>query len=383
MNSNNDFSFSCIESALNSGARWVVLCDTNGGTLPSEVYEIVTQVCSRFPGEKIGIHTHNDTENAVANSLAAIDAGARQLQGTLNGLGERCGNANLTSLLPTLILKDRYSSNYDISISKDDLKNIKNISLLLDDILNRQPNKHQPYVGDNAFAHKGGLHVSAVMKDPSTYEHVKPEHVGNNRKILVSNQAGKSNLLSRLSSVGINVDDKDERLGDLLEVVKEKEFNGYSYDGAGASFELLAKNILDNVPNFFTVEDYSISIKKDRISNEEPFNSEAKVILNVDGREIESTGLGNGPINALDKALRSNLGIFDKYIKDLILVDYKVRILNGGTEATTRVVIESKDGEGKSWFTVGVSPNIVDASLKALMDSIQYKLIKDGAPQPK
>tara|TARA_B100000035_G_scaffold53404_1_gene41885 strand:+ start:12633 stop:14240 length:1608 start_codon:yes stop_codon:yes gene_type:complete len=381
--SNNDFSFSCIESAIQSGARWVVLCDTNGGTLPSEVYEIVNQVCSRFPGEKIGIHTHNDTENAVANSLAAIDAGARQLQGTLNGLGERCGNANLISLLPTLILKDMYSGKYDISISKDDLKNLKTISLLLDDILNRQPNKHQPYVGDNAFAHKGGLHVSAVMKDPSTYEHVKPEDIGNNRKILVSNQAGKSNLLSRLSSVGIEVDNKDERLGNLLEVVKEKEFNGYSYDGAGASFELLAKNILDNVPNFFTVEDYSISIRKEDDTKEVSFNSEAKVILNVDNRKIESVGLGNGPVNALDKALRSNLGIFDEYIKDLVLVDYKVRILNGGTEATTRVVIESKDGEGISWFTVGVSANIVDASLKALMDSIQYKLIKDGAPQPK
>ena len=381
--SNSDFSFSCIESAIQSGARWVVLCDTNGGTLPSEVYEIVTQVCARFPREKIGIHTHNDTENAVANSLAAIDAGARQLQGTLNGLGERCGNANLISLLPTLILKDMYSGKYDISISKDELKNLKTISLLLDDILNRQPNKHQPYVGDNAFAHKGGLHVSAVMKDPSTYEHVRPEDVGNNRKILVSNQAGKSNLLSRLSSVGIEVDNKDERLENLLEVVKEKEFNGYSYDGAGASFELLAKNILDNVSNFFTVEDYSISIKKEDNTKEESFNSEAKVILNVDNRKIESVGLGNGPVNALDKALRSNLGIFDEYIKDLVLVDYKVRILNGGTEATTRVVIESKDGEGVSWFTVGVSANIVDASLKALMDSIQYKLIKDGAPQPK
>ena len=221
------------------------------------------------------------------------------------------------------------------------------------------------------------------MKDPSTYEHVRPEDVGNNRKILVSNQAGKSNLLSRLSSVGIEVDNKDERLENLLEVVKEKEFNGYSYDGAGASFELLAKNILDNVSNFFTVEDYSISIKKEDNTKEESFNSEAKVILNVDNRKIESVGLGNGPVNALDKALRSNLGIFDEYIKDLVLVDYKVRILNGGTEATTRVVIESKDGEGVSWFTVGVSANIVDASLKALMDSIQYKLIKDGAPQPK
>ena len=232
--SNRDFSFSCIDKALSSGARWVVLCDTNGGTLPNEIFEIVSQVNNKFSGKNIGIHCHNDTENAVANSLAAIDAGARQVQGTLNGLGERCGNANLISLLPTLILKNRYSDSYEISVSKDNLKNIKNVSLLLDGILNRQPNKHQPYVGDNAFAHKGGLHVSAVMKDPSTYEHVKPENTGNNRKILISNQAGKSNLLSRLSSVGINIDNNDKRLGHLLDAVKEKEFNGFSYDGAGA-----------------------------------------------------------------------------------------------------------------------------------------------------
>ena len=221
------------------------------GRLPGEIFEIVSEVSKKFSGKNIGIHCHNDTENAVANSLAAIDAGARQVQGTLNGLGERCGNANLISLIPTLLLKDRYSRDFELSISKKDLRNLKNISILLDGILNRQPNKHQPYVGDNAFAHKGGLHVSAVMKDPSTYEHENPEDVGNIRKILVSNQAGKSNLLSRLSSVGIEIKNNDQRLSELLEAVKEKEFRGYSYDGAGASFELLAKNILNKVPSFF------------------------------------------------------------------------------------------------------------------------------------
>ncbi|MGY9041539.1 MAG: citramalate synthase [Alphaproteobacteria bacterium] len=381
--SNPDFSLSCIESALKAGADWVVLCDTNGGTLPGEIFEIVSEVSKKFSGKNIGIHCHNDTENAVANSLAAIDAGARQVQGTLNGLGERCGNANLISLIPTLLLKDRYARDYELSISKKDLRNLKNISILLDGILNRQPNKHQPYVGDNAFAHKGGLHVSAVMKDPSTYEHENPEDVGNIRKILVSNQAGKSNLLSRLSSVGIEIKNNDQRLSELLEAVKEKEFRGYSYDGAGASFELLAKNILNKVPHFFTVDDYEISIKKQSSDIASDLTSEAFIKVNVEGRQIQSSGKGNGPVNALDKALRKDLGIYDSHLKDLVLVDYKVRILNGGTEAITRVVIESIDKDGKSWFTVGVSPNIVEASLMALMDSIQYKLIKDNAPLPK
>ena len=381
--SNPDFSLSCIESALKAGADWVVLCDTNGGTLPGEIFEIVSEVSKKFSGKNIGIHCHNDTENAVANSLAAIDAGARQVQGTLNGLGERCGNANLISLIPTLLLKDRYARDYELSISKKDLRNLKNISILLDGILNRQPNKHQPYVGDNAFAHKGGLHVSAVMKDPSTYEHENPEDFGNIRKILVSNQAGKSNLLSRLSSVGIEIKNNDQRLSELLEAVKEKEFRGYSYDGAGASFELLAKNILNKVPHFFTVDDYEISIKKQSSDIASDLTSEAFIKVNVEGRQIQSSGKGNGPVNALDKALRKDLGIYDSHLKDLVLVDYKVRILNGGTEAITRVVIESIDKDGKSWFTVGVSPNIVEASLMALMDSIQYKLIKDNAPLPK
>ena len=337
--------------------------------------QIVGEITKKFSGDKIGIHCHNDTENAVANSLAAIDAGARHLQGTINGLGERCGNANLISIIPTLLLKKEYSEKYDISIDVDKLSELKNLSRLVDDILNKHPNNHQPYVGENAFAHKGGLHVSAVMKDPTTYEHVNPELVGNNRKILVSNQAGKSNLLSRLESIGMEINSDDKRINKLLEIVKEKEFQGYSYDGAGASFEILAKNVLDQVPTFFSVESYEVTISG---SKDNSSLSKANISINVDDRIINSLGEGNGPVNALDNALRKDLGIYNEYIQDLILVDYKVRILDGGTEAITRVVIESSDSKNQSWFTVGISPNIIEASFEALMDSINYKLIKSN-----
>ncbi len=374
--SNSDFSLRCIEAAIERGSNWVVLCDTNGGTLPNEIFKIVSEVTKRFSGEKIGIHCHNDTENAVANSLAAIDAGARQLQGTINGLGERCGNANLISIIPTFLLKKQYSEKYDISIDKEKLKELKNLSRLIDDILNKHPNNHQPYVGDNAFAHKGGLHVSAVMKDPTTYEHVDPYLIGNNRKILVSNQAGKSNLLSRLQSIGVEIENDDKRVNKLLDIVKEKEFQGYSYDGAGASFELLAKTVLDEVPDFFTVEDYEVIISGKK---ENKSLSKANISLKVGDKIINSEGEGNGPVNALDKALRKDLGVYNKHLEDLVLVDYKVRILDGGTEAITRVVIESSDKDNQSWFTVGISPNIIEASFEALMDSINYKLIKSKA----
>ena len=373
--SNPEFSYQCIETAIENGAEWVVLCDTNGGTLPNEIFQIVSEITKKFSGDKIGIHCHNDTENAVANSLAAIDAGARHLQGTINGLGERCGNANLISIIPTFLLKKEYSEKYDISINVDKLSELKNLSRLVDDILNKHPNNHQPYVGDNAFAHKGGLHVSAVMKDPTTYEHVNPELVGNNRKILVSNQAGKSNLLSRLESIGMEINSDDKRINTLLEIVKEKEFQGYSYDGAGASFEILAKNVLDQVPTFFSVESYEVTISG---SKDNSSLSKANISINVDDRIINSLGEGNGPVNALDNALRKDLGIYNEYIQDLILVDYKVRILDGGTEAITRVVIESSDSKNQSWFTVGISPNIIEASFEALMDSINYKLIKSN-----
>ena len=373
--SNPSFSYQCIQTSIDAGAEWVILCDTNGGTLPNEIYKIVSEVTKRFPGNKIGIHCHNDTENAVANSLAAIDSGVRHIQGTINGLGERCGNANLISLIPTLLLKKDYFSKYEISVNKKKLTELKKLSRLVDDILNKHPNNHQPYVGENAFAHKGGLHVSAVMKDPTTYEHINPDLVGNNRKILVSNQAGRSNLLSRLESIGMIIPSDDKRINSLLEIVKEREFQGYSYDGAGASFEILAKNILDAVPTFFSVENFEVTIsgKKDEHSL-----SKAKISLNVDNRIINSVGEGNGPVNALDNALRKDLGIYNEYIQDLVLLDYKVRILDGGTEAITRVVIESSDSNNQSWFTVGISTNIIEASFEALMDSINYKLLKSG-----
>ena len=370
------YAIECVKSAYNSGARWIVLCDTNGGTLPNEVEEIVSQVSLHIPQDNLGIHCHNDTENAVANSLAAIDSGARQLQGTINGLGERCGNANLISIIPTFLLKKQYSEKYDISINKNKLKELKKLSRLVDDILNKHPNNHQAYVGDNAFAHKGGLHVSAVMKDPKTYEHVDPYLVGNNRKILVSNQAGKSNLLSRLESIGVEIENDDKRINKLLDIVKEKEFQGYSYDGAGASFELLAKTVLGEVPDFFTVEGYEVIISGKK---ENKSLSKANISLKVGDKIINSEGEGNGPVNALDKALRKDLGVYNKYLEDLVLVDYKVRILDGGTEAITRVVIESSDSDNQSWFTVGISPNIIEASFEALMDSINYKLIKSKA----
>ena len=233
---NRDYALACAKAAYEAGARWVVLCDTNGGTLPHEVSAIVAEVVHHIPGAHLGIHTHNDTENAVANSLAAIEAGVRQVQGTINGLGERCGNANLVSLIPTLLLKPDYATRFETGISLDKLPQVKNVSLLLDDILNRTPNRHAPYVGASAFAHKGGIHVSAVMKDPSTYEHVDPAKVGNQRTILVSDQAGKSNIIDRLVSAKINVDAKDPAIDRILLEVKQKEMDGYSYDGVGASF---------------------------------------------------------------------------------------------------------------------------------------------------
>ncbi len=248
---NRQFTLACITTALEAGARWVVLCDTNGGTLPHEVEHIVGEVAKRIPGDRIGIHAHNDTENAVANTLAAIRAGARQVQGTLNGLGERCGNANLVSLIPTLMLKDDYATRFETGIAPDALHQITHVSRLLDELLNRAPNRHAAYVGDAAFAHKGGLHVSAVEKDPRTYEHVPPEKVGNQRHILVSDQAGRSNILSRLRDAGIEVDPKHPKLGQLLDEVKEREFNGYAYDGAEASFELLARRMIETRAGLF------------------------------------------------------------------------------------------------------------------------------------
>ena len=377
---NAKYAISCLKAAFDQGARWIVLCDTNGGTLPHEVTKIVTAVSKIIPAKNLGIHAHNDTGNAVANTLAAVLAGVRQVQGTINGLGERCGNANLMSLVPTFFLKKDFSSRFEINIKPDNIKNLTQCSRLLDEILNRKPNKHLPYVGAAAFSHKGGLHVSAVQKDPKTYEHINPEEVGNSRNIIVSDQAGKSNIISRLKTIGISIKESDPKIKKLLEEVKDREFIGYSYDGADASFELLARRLLGEIPKYLTISKYDVSVKKD---SENKINSIAKAHILVDGKEIVCEGTGNGPVNALDNAIRSNvanIGKYSKYLKDLKLVDYKVRILNTGTNATTRVSIESTDREGKSWFTIGVSPNIIEASFKALIDSLDYKLYKENAP---
>jgi len=377
---NKDYAISCIKSAYDNGARWIVLCDTNGGTLPNEVSEIVLEVSKHVPGENLGIHAHNDTGNAVANSLAAVLSGARQIQGTINGLGERCGNANLMSIIPTIHLKDNFSKLYSTNIKSENIKKLTQSSRLLDEILNRKPNMHLPYVGAAAFSHKGGLHVSAVQKDPKTYEHIEPELVGNTRNIVISDQAGKSNIVSRLKSIGVNFEESDPKIKKLLEEVKDREFIGYSYDGADASFELLARRIMGEIPRYILIKEYDVSVKKDNSGN---IVSSAKAQLQVDKKIILCEGVGNGPVHALDNAIRNNvdkLAKYSKYLKDLRLVDYKVRILNTGTEAVTRVSIESTDSKGKNWFTIGVSENIIDASFKALVDSLDYKLFKDNAP---
>ncbi|MCG7492094.1 citramalate synthase [Thalassobius sp. Cn5-15] len=382
---NPEYALEAIHAAYTAGARWVVLCDTNGGTLPQEVGDIVRAViASGIPGDHVAIHTHNDTENAVAGSLAAVDAGARQIQGTLNGLGERCGNANLTTLIATLLLKEPYASQFDIGITREALTGLVKASRLLDDILNRVPHRQAAYVGASAFAHKSGLHASAILKDPSTYEHIDPASVGNARIIPMSNQAGQSNLRRRLTDAGIAVEADNPALGRILEVIKTREAEGYTYDSAQASFELLARQELGELPAFFEVKRYKVTVERRKNKyNEMVSLSEAVVVVKVDGEKklsvsesLDDTGSDRGPVNALAKALAKDLGRYSEALADMRLVDFKVRITQGGTEAVTRVIIDSEDGEGQRWSTVGVSANIVDASFDALLDAINWKLLR-------
>ena len=378
---NPKYAVACAKAAYDEGARWVVLCDTNGGTLPDEVEKIVGEVVKAIPGDHVGIHAHNDTDQAVANSFAAVRAGARQIQGTLNGLGERCGNANLVSIIPTLKLKPEFATRFDIGVSDAALKKLAQVSHALDERLNRAPNRHAPYVGESAFATKAGIHASAIMKDPATYEHVTPETIGNRRKVLVSEQAGKSNILAELERVGIKVDKDDPRIGRLLEIVKEREAIGYAYEAADASFELLARRTLGKVPNYFDVTQFDVNVEqRNNAKGDRVTVTMAVVKVKVGDDNMISAAEGNGPVNALDLALRKDLGKYQKYIAGLNLTDYRVRILNGGTGAVTRVLIESEDEAGERWTTVGVSPNIIDASFQALMDSIIFKLVRSGAP---
>ena len=373
---NKAYSLDCIQAAYKAGARWIVLCDTNGGTLPSEIFKIVSDVSKIIPGSHIGIHAHNDTENAVANSLAAIDAGARQIQGTINGLGERCGNTNLITIIPTLALK----TSYKINISSDKLELLTKISRLVDELLNTHSKKQSAYVGQYAFSHKGGLHASAVEKNPSTYEHIKPELVGNTRSVIISDQAGKSNLLSQLNKMEIKL--SDQQLTKMLRIIKERESDGFSYDTALASFEVLVRKELGEINDFY-------SLQKFRVTSERRWNakgvliteSEATINVNVPNEKEDkmTVGTGQGPVEAIDSALRKALISFYPSLKNLKLTDFKVMILSSekGTGAVTRVLIESSDESNTHWTTIGVSPNIIDASYNAIYDSITYKLFHD------
>jgi 2-isopropylmalate synthase len=377
---NPEYALDCIRTALDAGARWAVLCDTNGGTLPHEVEAIVGEVASRFPGARLGIHAHNDTGQAVANSLAAVRAGVRQIQGTLNGIGERCGNADLVTIIPTLLLKRDYADRFETGMSLAALREITHVSRTFDEILNRAPDRQAPYVGSAAFATKAGIHASAIVKSPETYEHVPPESVGNERRMLVSDQSGRSNLIAELERFGVEFDRSDSRLDGLLAEIKQREAEGYAYEGADASLELLARRRLGSVPKFFRVEGFRVNVERRFDANGHLKTvSEAVVKVDLGGDVRMSVAEGNGPVNALDLALRKDLGDLNAWIDDLELVDYKVRILNGGTEAITRVLIESRDAEGNRWMTVGVSSNIIDASFEALVDAITYKLLKSSA----
>jgi 2-isopropylmalate synthase len=384
---NPDYALTCLRAAQASGARWIVLCDTNGGSLPQEIYEITRAVIAAgIPGDHLGIHTHNDTENAVAGSLAAVDAGARQIQGTLNGLGERCGNANLTAIIPTILLKEPYASTYEIGVTRAALGGLTRASRLLDEILNRVPLKQAAYVGASAFAHKAGLHASAILKDPTTYEHIDPEIVGNARVIPMSNQAGQSNLRRRLIEAGITVDKDNPALPRILEEIKTRENRGYTYDSAQASFELLARDLLGQMQRFFEVKRYKVTVERRKNKYDKMVSlSEAVVVVKVDGvkklsvsESLDEQGTDRGPVNALAQALAKDLGPYQAAIEDMHLVDFKVRITQGGTEAVTRVIIDSQDGQGRRWSTVGVSANIVDASFEALIDAINWKLLRDA-----
>jgi 2-isopropylmalate synthase len=373
-----DYALACLAAAERGGARWIVLCDTNGGRLPHEIARAVERVTGLIPPERLGIHTHNDTENAVAGSLAAIRAGARQVQGTLNGLGERCGNANLIALIPTLMLK----LGYETGVGEAGLRHLSELSRGLDERLNRTPDRHAAYVGASAFTHKAGLHASAVVKDPSSYEHIAPELVGNQRHIVVSDQAGRASLMTRLSEIGLASAPSEDQIRTLLRVIKEREASGYAYEGADASFELLARRSLGQVPDYFRLISFRIiDERRFNARNELVTLSEATIKVEVGGATRMIVAEGNGPVHALDTALRQALSATYAALEHMHLSDYKVRILTpeAGTAAVTRVIIESADDRGRRWSTVGVSTNVIDASYNALHDGITYKLFVDGA----
>jgi 2-isopropylmalate synthase len=395
---NRDYALQTLEAAAMAGAEWLVLCDTNGGTLPHEISQIVQDVVkangawgmghrdlkrgkgempnaqcplphAQFPIPQIGIHTHNDSGTAVANALAAVMAGAKMVQGTINGYGERCGNANLCSLIPNLQLKLGYSC-----IEENQLSQITEVSRFVSEVVNLAPDEHAPFVGRSAFAHKGGIHVSAVERNPLTYEHIQPEQIGNSRRIVISEQAGLSNVLAKARSFGIELDKQNPQARQILQRLKDLESEGYQFEAAEASFELLMREGLGKRPLFFEIKGFQVHC--DLVEGKETTSALATVKLTVNGKDILEAAEGNGPVAALDAALRKALANFYPQIAAFELTDYKVRILNGhtGTAAKTRVLVESRNSHQR-WTTVGVSTNILEASYHAVVEGLEYGLL--------
>ncbi|MGH7390237.1 MAG: citramalate synthase [Candidatus Rokuibacteriota bacterium] len=367
---NRDYAIATLRAAEDAGAHWLVLCDTNGGTLPFELVEILREV-KRHVRAPLGIHVHNDAECAVANTLAAVREGVRQVQGTVNGYGERCGNANLVSIVPSLVLKMGIDC-----LPEANLRELRDLSRFVSELANRTPWPSQPYVGDSAFAHKGGMHVSAVVKHPETYEHVDPEAIGNHRRVLVSELSGRSNILWKAKEYGLDLDRDTPDSRRILDRLKDLEDQGFLFEGAEASFELLMERALGRHTAYFDLEAYRV-IVEEQDGSPEPV-AEATVRVRVKGMLEHTAAAGNGPVNALDHALRKALEEFYPNLREMRLLDYKVRILDEskGTAARTRVLITSGDGR-ETWGTVGVAENIIEASWQALVDSVEYKLRRD------
>lgn len=367
---NAGYALQVLKAAEEAGADWTVLCDTNGGSLPDEVFEIVSVVCPQLV-TPLGIHAHNDGELAVANTLAAIRAGVSQVQGTVNGIGERCGNANLVSVIPNLQVKLNYTC-----VSQENLSQLTKLSRYVAEIANMSMPNNQPFVGNSAFAHKGGIHVSAVLKNPQTYEHMQPEEIGNCRRVLVSELAGQSNLLAKAGELNVSFDQEKAESRELIKLIKEREYQGYQYEGAEASLSLLMLMGTGKLQELFSLESFKIFMEK---SAERSILSEATVKLNINGQIMHTAAEGNGPVNALDHALRKALENHFQCLSEMHLTDYKVRVLDEGeaTAAKVRVLIESARN-GEKWSTVGVSTNIIEASWEALVDSVRYLLWKEG-----
>jgi 2-isopropylmalate synthase len=367
---NPDYALETLKAAAAGGADCLVLCDTNGGTLPGQLREAIRAARQALPDASFGIHCHNDSELAVANTILAVEEGCYHVQGTINGVGERCGNANLCSIIPNLKLKMGYDC-----VSDEQLARLVETSRFVYELANLRPWTHQPYVGKSAFAHKGGVHVSAIQRNPETYEHIRPELVGNVQRVLVSDLSGRSNVLYKAEEFGIDLESDDPTVVKILDDLKEMENQGYQFEGAEASFELLMNRALGKRRKFFDLQGFRVVVEK-RKEDEEPF-CEATIMVKVAGEVEHTASCGNGPVNALDRALRKALEKFYPHLKDMHLTDYKVRILDErkGTEAVTRVLIESAD-EGSRWGTVGVSANIIEASWQAMVDAVEYKLHK-------